>query len=283
MISAAVLAAIFIGVLGVAYFVFVKRSRDKGIALAAPVRTGGGFRPQTEVVFDAAAALQDGVLAQGLDGGDEEEVDTEAHQDDTGDAGPGAVAKTSSSRFQRKKNEKQLEKEQRRQAQAQLLEDQRAKRAAELQAALDAEATEALRAAKEEAALNELRAEKRRAEEEDYKKWVGHIEVAEKGEIGSADAAEQALRQYLAYAAAKEKKMLVLEECAKQHSVSVERLLKIMNDMLGAGQISGVFDDRGKFVYVTDEEYAAIAKFIRNRGRVSMHELVRECNRIVAA
>ncbi|KAK2712251.1 hypothetical protein QYM36_011067 [Artemia franciscana] len=43
----------------------------------------------------------------------------------------------------------------------------------------------------------------------------------------------------------------------------------------------GVMDDRGKFIYIAQEELEAVAKFIRQRGRVSISELVQESNKLI--
>ena len=39
------------------------------------------------------------------------------------------------------------------------------------------------------------------------------------------------------------------------------------------GRITGVMDDRGKFIYISREEMAATAQFILARGRVAISEL----------
>lgn len=39
------------------------------------------------------------------------------------------------------------------------------------------------------------------------------------------------------------------------------------------GRITGVMDDRGKFIYISREEMAAVAGFVRSRGRVAIGEL----------
>jgi hypothetical protein len=36
----------------------------------------------------------------------------------------------------------------------------------------------------------------------------------------------------------------------------------------------GVMDDRGKFIYISEEELKNFAKFIKQRGRVSISDLV---------
>jgi hypothetical protein len=47
------------------------------------------------------------------------------------------------------------------------------------------------------------------------------------------------------------------------------------------GMIQGVLDDRGKYIYVTDDEFKAISSFIRRKGRVTVQEIVSECNRVI--
>jgi hypothetical protein len=42
-----------------------------------------------------------------------------------------------------------------------------------------------------------------------------------------------------------------------------------------------VIDDRGKFIYITPEELAAVANFIRQRGRVSITELAQASNSLI--
>jgi len=41
-------------------------------------------------------------------------------------------------------------------------------------------------------------------------------------------------------------------------------------------------DDRGKFIYITPEELAAVANFIRQRGRVAIAELAQASSSLIA-
>lgn len=43
----------------------------------------------------------------------------------------------------------------------------------------------------------------------------------------------------------------------------------------------GVIDDRGKFISITPVEMDAVAQFIRQRGRVSISELVQASNSLI--
>lgn len=45
--------------------------------------------------------------------------------------------------------------------------------------------------------------------------------------------------------------------------------------------LSGVTDDRGKFIYISPEELEAVAKFIKQRGRVTISELAESSNTLI--
>ena len=46
-------------------------------------------------------------------------------------------------------------------------------------------------------------------------------------------------------------------------------------------QLPGVVDDRGKFIYISPDELEAVAKFIKQRGRVSIAELAESSNKLI--
>ena len=50
---------------------------------------------------------------------------------------------------------------------------------------------------------------------------------------------------------------------------------------MAEGTLTGVLDDRGKFIYITMEELQSVAKFIKQRGRVSIQELAESSNRLI--
>lgn len=43
--------------------------------------------------------------------------------------------------------------------------------------------------------------------------------------------------------------------------------------------LPGVVDDRGKFIYISEEELGSVAKFINQNGRVSITDLAAASNR----
>ena len=48
------------------------------------------------------------------------------------------------------------------------------------------------------------------------------------------------------------------------------------------GLLTGVMDDRGKFIYISEEELLKVKKFIEQRGRVSIVELAKHSNELIS-
>ena len=46
-------------------------------------------------------------------------------------------------------------------------------------------------------------------------------------------------------------------------------------------RLTGVVDDRGKFIYISLEELDAVVKFMKQRGRVSISELAESSNSLI--
>jgi hypothetical protein len=208
--------------------------------------------------------------------------------DDSGDERERAVEETSSreriSRLQRKKRERDAQREARRQA---------AEHADGVEGAaplpIDGEGMKPtgelrLEANNEEAAVAHLREERKRQQEEEYQRWKGLVDVEARGELGAQDDREQQLRTWLVTTACRDprSKVLMLEEVARRYETGVEKIVALLEKMVEEGLFTGVVDDRGKFLFVSEDELNAVAKFISQRGRASLHEIVRECNRVVS-
>lgn len=52
----------------------------------------------------------------------------------------------------------------------------------------------------------------------------------------------------------------------------MNRLKTLQSD----GHLTGVIDDRGKFIYISMEELENVARFIKQRGRISISQLVQQ-------
>lgn len=126
-----------------------------------------------------------------------------------------------------------------------------------------------------------LREEKERQEYEEYLKLKESFEIQEEGceEEGDENVAKNKLQDFINYV--KNNKVVLLEDLASQFQLKTQDCIDRVQDLLLQEQLVGVIDDRGKFIYITNEELEAVAKFINQRGRVSINELVDHSNSLI--
>lgn len=63
--------------------------------------------------------------------------------------------------------------------------------------------------------------------------------------------------------------------------MKTQDVINRINTLLEDGSLTGVIDDRGKFIYISEDELKAVAKFVKQRGRVSISELVDNSNLLI--
>ena len=267
-------------------------------AAAVPAKPTGTFRPTGRTITEAVDlgnASDSPSASDDSEDGEEEEANEEGQ---TGGAKGGRRNKkkkeakeggsSSVNRLLKKKQEKQKEKEARAQALAASIEDRRREKEeqAEREKKLVADAEAAEEA--EESALRELRAAKKQQEDEEYAKWTSHIGVVDKGELGSKADHDRAIDAFFTkqYQSVEQgdttvSRVIVLDAAARQHQTDVDKIVARLETLVQLNAISGVFDDRGKFLFVTSSQYQSIARFLKSRGRVSFSQLIREANKLV--
>ncbi|KAL8206560.1 UNVERIFIED_CONTAM: DDRGK domain-containing protein 1 [Gekko kuhli] len=76
-------------------------------------------------------------------------------------------------------------------------------------------------------------------------------------------------------------KVVLLEDLASHMGLRTQEAINRVQDLMADGTLTGVIDDRGKFIYITPEELTAVADFIRRRGRVSITELAQQSNALI--
>uniref|UniRef100_A0A0K0E861 DDRGK domain-containing protein 1 n=1 Tax=Strongyloides stercoralis TaxID=6248 RepID=A0A0K0E861_STRER len=142
--------------------------------------------------------------------------------------------------------------------------------------------------AKEEAAEREReekerkeKEERERREYEEYLKIKEAFNIEEEGvnELDE-DASKNLKEEFINYI--KEVKVVNLDEVASKFNLSVSDVSNRLTVFLEDGSISGVIDDRGKFIYITEDEWRSVAQFINCRGRVSLQEIVDSSNRLIS-
>jgi DNA-binding MarR family transcriptional regulator len=79
----------------------------------------------------------------------------------------------------------------------------------------------------------------------------------------------------------KKEKVIVLEDMALQFNVRPQDVVDKLSELEKEERITGIIDERGKFIYITPQEMLNIAKFINNRGRISISEIAHESNKLV--
>lgn len=45
--------------------------------------------------------------------------------------------------------------------------------------------------------------------------------------------------------------------------------------------LTGIIDERGKYIYITPNEFEAVMNYIKIKGRVNKAELLTECNNLI--
>lgn len=73
----------------------------------------------------------------------------------------------------------------------------------------------------------------------------------------------------------------MLEDLAGHFKLKVQDVIQRVQDLQAEGRLTGVIDDRGKFIYITMEELEAVARYIRQNGRVSICDLAASSNRLI--
>lgn len=144
-----------------------------------------------------------------------------------------------------------------------------------------AEEKEKLEEAKREEEERKAKEEKERKEYEEYLKIKEAFTVEEEGfdESGGGGTSENLLQEFINYI--KCKKVVVLEDLAAHFKLKTQIVIDRIQELQKNGSLTGVVDDRGKFIYISQEELEAVAKFVKQRGRVSLAELVENSNQLI--
>ena len=124
------------------------------------------------------------------------------------------------------------------------------------------------------------REEQARKEHEAYLELAAQFEVEEEGYDPEQDVeSEDKLAQFIAYV--QEQKVVLLEDLAAHFKMRTRDVVDRIQQMIATGALVGIIDDRGKFISITQDELQDVAKFIRQRGRVTVEELVINSNKLI--
>ena len=118
-------------------------------------------------------------------------------------------------------------------------------------------------------------------EKEEYDKWRHLFSVDEAGELGDKDFTSnpQLLQEFIGFI--QTQKVVVLEELAAKFGLKTKDVIDRIKSLEKDGFLTGIIDDRGKFIYITPKEMKAVVDFINLRGRISIAELAQESNQLI--
>ncbi|XP_045498844.1 DDRGK domain-containing protein 1 [Colias croceus] len=133
---------------------------------------------------------------------------------------------------------------------------------------------------KAEEAERKAEEERKKKEQEEYEAMKAAFSIEGEGydENDEEDAANR-LRDFIEYI--KTQKVVLLEDLAAHFKLKTQATIDRITDMQASGELTGVIDDRGKFIYIAQAELEAVAKFIKQRGRVSISELAECSNQLI--
>ncbi|CAA2960399.1 DDRGK domain-containing 1 [Olea europaea subsp. europaea] len=79
----------------------------------------------------------------------------------------------------------------------------------------------------------------------------------------------------------KNHKCIPLEDIAAEFKLRTQDYINRITSLENMGRLSGVMDDRGKYIYISLEEMKAVADYIKHKGRVSISHLASKSNQFI--
>lgn len=206
--------------------------------------------------------------------------DSESDDDGHGEVRSSVLSDEKMGAKKRAKLEAKAEKRQQREAEQQLREERKKREALIDEERRKEEQREEEVERKREEAERLAREDQARREHEEYLKLKAAFQVEEEGfDECDDDEKENLLRTFIEYI--QEEKVVVLEDLATRFKLKTQAAIDRIAELQDAGTLTGVIDDQGKFIYISDQELNEIAGFIQQRGRVSITELAESSNNLV--
>uniref|UniRef100_A0A6B2E676 DDRGK domain-containing protein 1 n=1 Tax=Phlebotomus kandelakii TaxID=1109342 RepID=A0A6B2E676_9DIPT len=237
-----------------------------------PVRVQEGVPRRAQLARNQRNRLRQANVAEAAPEEEEEEEAGETERPMPDFSGEKMGAK------KRAKLEAKAEKKAQREVELRLREEKKKKEAAQEEERRKVEEKEREEEKTREEAEKKAQEERERREQEEYMKLKATFDVEEEGFEEDEDE-ENLLKEFLEYI--EKNKVVVLEDLATHFKLKTQAVIDRITDLKASGSLTGVIDDRGKFIYISEAELKAVAKFIRQRGRVSIAELAESSNSLI--
>jgi hypothetical protein len=79
----------------------------------------------------------------------------------------------------------------------------------------------------------------------------------------------------------KKAKLSLLEDLSHKFKLSTKEIVDKIKQLEQQGAVSGIFDERGKYLVIEQEEWSAIRNYITARGRVKKTDIMTECAKLI--
>ena len=178
------------------------------------------------------------------------------------------------------KEAKKREKQQKKEARKQELERLKKMEENRLQKIEEREDKEKEEEMQEEEKQKKIEEEKKKKEEEEYNKWKNFLILEEQGnEIDEEKDEENLLQNFIDYI--KLRKIVEIEDLAINFRLTNKDTLSRIKDLEENGMLSGVLDDRGKYIFLCEEEIEKILRVLGDKGRLTRAEMREEFSKVV--
>ena len=74
----------------------------------------------------------------------------------------------------------------------------------------------------------------------------------------------------------------MLDELSSKFKISTKEAIDRIKALEESQRLTGVIDDRGKYIFIKREELEKIKNLIISKGRINRRDLILECSRIVS-
>lgn len=235
-------------------------------------RRGGLSRMQRAAA--AVSGNEDDDNGIGIANSDRQQVETDR----------GAASVDGNGQLAKRKKKKEAHREAKREAQAArqaALDAYRERQQAAEEARIAEEALERAEAEEAEEEARKQAEEDARKQQEEYDNWKNLISVEDTGELVEVDQLDDPamLQRFCDYV--RNEKVVVLENLAAEFDLRTEDVVDRLTRLEENGTMTGFFDDRGKFIYVSMDEMKEVAALIQKRGRISIQDLATESSKIL--
>ncbi|XP_054000334.1 DDRGK domain-containing protein 1 [Hylaeus anthracinus] len=233
-----------------------------------PVRRAAGQRnARRRMQTNVVSQVNDDEDASGNEGNDEADEKPDISDQKIGTKKRAKLAAKAERKEQREQAEREREERRKRD---QLLQEQRDKESQK-------EHEEELR---QEEAEKKAREEKEKRDYEEYLKMKEAFSIEDEGyDKEQQEDEENLLQGFVEYI--KKNKVVILEDLAAIFNLKTASIIDRIQELQINGSLTGVIDDRGKFIYISQQELEDVAKFMKQRGRVSIVELAENSNRLI--